>query len=86
MSNDEITRLRAVVDDALLGLRQLTDELRDHGDHDIADATARLYRSIAGQVDERVPLDVSPVPGEPVFPGVALAQMVDDIEKGEPDP
>jgi hypothetical protein len=35
----------------LLGLRQLTDSLREHGDHDVADSTARLYRSIVGQLD-----------------------------------
>jgi hypothetical protein len=47
----ERDRLRAVVADALLGLRQLTDSLREHGDHDVADSTARLYRSIVGQLD-----------------------------------
>jgi hypothetical protein len=47
----EQDRLRAVVADALLGLRQLTDSLREHGDHDVADSTARLYRSIVGQLD-----------------------------------
>jgi hypothetical protein len=76
----ERDRLRAVVDDALLGLRQLTDELRDHDDHDIADATARLYRSIAGQVDERRQLDVSPTMGddEEEVPVVMVEEDPDD--------
>lgn len=52
----ERDRLRAVVDAALPVLRQVTDTLRDSdgGPLDawaVADVTAQLYRSLAGQPD-----------------------------------
>lgn len=61
----ERDRLRAVVDAALPVLRQVTDTLRDSdgGPLDawaVADSTAALYRELAGAVDDRVQLDVSP--------------------------
>lgn len=62
----ERDRLRAVVDAARPVLRQVTDSLRDAdsgGPLDawaLADVTAHLCRSLAGAIDDRVQLDVSP--------------------------
>jgi hypothetical protein len=48
----ERDRLRAVVEhDVLPWLRYVTDDARDLGDHERADATAALYRSIVEQLD-----------------------------------
>jgi hypothetical protein len=47
----ERDRLRAVVDDALAGLRQLTDACREAGEHETADAMAQVYRTLVAQLD-----------------------------------
>jgi hypothetical protein len=61
----ERDRLRAVAADVLPFLRGVTDCLResDGGPLDawsLADETAAVYRALAGAVDDRVQLDVSP--------------------------
>lgn len=42
----ERDRLQIVLEIGLSGLRKLTDDLREHGDHTIADSTASLYRTM----------------------------------------